>query len=421
MRDAHMLDTALLLKHTSEVSTNLARKGYVLDNKTLSMLSAVKSLETELDLCRCEANLIAKQTAELKRNNQNSADAVIRGADIRARINTLDMETKAAKRAWEEYALTFPNILHPLVPDGSDEQANVLMYTKGVPRNFDFEIKDHVDLGATGMNFDDGVKLAGSRFVVLTGFIAKLERALTQFMLDLHTEKHGYIEVAPPFIANAESLFGTGQLPKFEDDLFSLGSDLYLIPTGEVPLTNLFRDSIIDAFPKKVCAYTPCFRKEAGSYGRDTRGMIRQHQFDKVELVQIVHPDNSLATLDELTCDAERVLNLLELPYRRMLLCAGDTSFSSSITYDLEVWLPAQNKYREISSCSSFGDFQSRRLKIRFKDKETGKSRLAHTINGSGLAVGRTLAALLENHQKADGTIHIPDALKPYMNSRLSS
>ncbi|MFI3121877.1 MAG: serine--tRNA ligase, partial [Methylococcaceae bacterium] len=313
-----------------------------------------------------------------------------------------------------------PNILDESVPNGKSEDDNLEISRWGDIPSFAFEPKDHVDLGVKiGMDFELGAKIAGARFVVLNGPLARLQRAIIQLMLDTHSAEHGYIETYVPFLVNADSLRGTGQLPKFEADLFKANDDpaLYLIPTAEVPVTNIVRDVIIDAkdLPLKFVCHSPCFRSEAGAYGRDVRGMIRQHQFEKVEIVQIVKPEDSVRAHEELTNHAEAVLKKLKLPYRRMLLCAGDTGFSSSKTYDLEVWLPGQNTYREISSCSNFKDFQARRLQARWRNPETGKPELVHTLNGSGLAAGRTLIAVMENYQDAEGRIHIPEALRPYM------
>jgi seryl-tRNA synthetase len=315
-----------------------------------------------------------------------------------------------------------PNLAHESVPVGRDETANVEVSRWGTPRQFDFEVSDHVDLGSGlgGLDFETAVKVSGSRFAVMRGGVARLHRALAQFMIDTHSREHGYTEVYVPYLVNADSMFGTGQLPKFEADLFAVpkedGAPLYLIPTAEVPLTNMVRDEVIsaDALPLKFVSHTPCFRSEAGSYGRDTRGMIRQHQFDKVELVRIEHPDQSWAALEELVGHAEAILQKLELPYRKIVLCTGDMGFSAAKTYDLEVWLPAQNAYREISSCSCTGAFQARRMQARFKNAQ-GKNELVHTLNGSGLAVGRTLVAILENYQQADGSVVIPKALVPLM------
>jgi seryl-tRNA synthetase len=313
-----------------------------------------------------------------------------------------------------------PNILDESVPNGKDESANIEISRWGEIPHFNFEPKDHVDLGANkGMSFELGAKIASARFVVLDGKLARLQRAIIQFMLDTHSSEHGYSEVYTPFLVNADSLRGTGQLPKFEADLFKLTVEppLYLIPTAEVPVTNIVRDEILDAaqLPLKFVCHSPCFRSEAGAYGRDVRGMIRQHQFEKVELVQIVKPEESMEALEKLTANAEVILQKLNLPYRKVLLCAGDTGFSSAKTYDLEVWLPSQQTYREISSCSNFKDFQARRLQARWRNPETGKPELVHTLNGSGLAAGRTLIAIMENYQDADGRIHIPQALSPYM------
>jgi len=318
--------------------------------------------------------------------------------------------------------LGVPNIPHESVPDGQREEDNIEVRKWGEPGDFSFEPKDHVDVGeASGyMSFELAAKISGSRFNVLTGPMARLHRALAQFMLDLHTLEHGYTETYVPYLVNADSLQGTGQLPKFEEDLFKVISEppYYLIPTAEVPVTNIVRDSIQEALPLKFVCHTPCFRSEAGSYGKDTRGMIRQHQFDKVELVQIVKPEDSYTALEELTSHAEKVLQLLELPYRVMALCAGDMGFSAAKTYDLEVWLPGQQRYREISSCSNFEAFQARRMKARYRDPETGKPQLVNTLNGSGLAIGRTLVAVLENYQQQDGNVRIPEKLQAYMGGQ---
>jgi seryl-tRNA synthetase len=322
-----------------------------------------------------------------------------------------------------DIALSVPNIPQADVPQGASEDDNVEVSRWGTPPEFDFEAKDHVDLGAVlnGMDFETAAKISAARFVTLQGPLARLQRALTQFMLDLHSEEHGYVETYVPYLVNAESLKGTGQLPKFEADLFKVDDgQFYLIPTAEVPVTNIVRDTIIEAseLPLKFVAHTPCFRSEAGSHGRDVRGLIRQHQFEKVELVQIVRPQDSQAAHEELTAQAERVLQALGLPYRKVILCTGDLGFSSTKTYDLEVWLPSQQTYREISSCSNFGDFQARRMQARWRNPETGKPELAHTLNGSGLAVGRTLLAVLENYQQADGSVVIPEVLRSYMGGQ---
>jgi len=331
-----------------------------------------------------------------------------------------EQKAKDAEAAVKDFLLGIPNIPHADVPEGNDEDDNVEVLTWGDPKQFDFEAKDHVDLGEGlgGLDFETGTKITGSRFVVMKGKLARLHRALTQFMLDTHTDEHGYQEIYTPYMVNKDSLYGTGQLPKFEEDLFKLQGDqeFYLIPTAEVPVTNIARDSILDGeLPQKYACHTPCFRSEAGSYGRDTRGMIRQHQFDKVELVQFVHADESAQALEELTGNAEAILQKLELPYRKVVLCGGDLGFSAAKTYDLEVWLPGQQKYREISSCSNFESYQARRMQARWRNPETGKPELVHTLNGSGLAVGRTMVAVLENYQQADGSVKVPAALQPYM------
>ena len=344
------------------------------------------------------------------------------------KLDAAKAELDKLQQEIRDIALSIPNIPDDEVPDGKDDSENLEVSRWGEPRQYDFEVKDHVSLGelAGGLDFPAAVKLTGARFVVMKGQMARMHRALAQFMLDLHTEKHGYQELYVPYLVNHATLYGTGQLPKFGEDLFHTkpleeeadSSTYALIPTAEVPVTNLVRDEILDedALPLKMTAHTPCFRSEAGSYGRDTRGLIRMHQFDKVELVQIVHPEKSMAALEELTGHAEKVLQLLNLPYRKVLLCTGDIGFGSRKTYDLEVWLPAQNTYREISSCSNMWDFQARRMQARFRGKSDKKTQLVHTLNGSGLAVGRTLVAVLENYQQADGRIEVPEVLRPYMN-----
>ena len=351
-------------------------------------------------------------------------------SSIDADLSKAEQDAKDAEQALQELLMTIPNVPMAEVPVGKDEDDNVEVLKWGTPAEYTFEQKDHVDLGAPfGLNFDAGALVAGSRFAVMSGPIARLHRAITQFMLNTHIDEHGYEETYVPYLVNRQALEGTGQLPKFEEDLFKIPQaqgekDLYLIPTAEVPVTNLLRDAVNDTqLPVKKVAHTPCFRSEAGSYGRDTRGMIRQHQFDKVELVQFVRAGDSEAALEELTGHAEAILQKLELPYRKVILCGGDLGFSAAKTYDLEVWLPGQQKYREISSCSTFGDYQARRMQARWRNPETGKPELLHTLNGSGLAVGRTLVAVLENYQEADGSIRIPAALKPYMGGldRLSA
>lgn len=416
-----MLDPKLLRQDTATLATQLAKRGYQLDTELLSSLEQerkqaqldAQALQTErnsrsklIGKAKAAGEDIAPLLAEIEDLGDKHKAAEARLAEILDRLNTLAME--------------MPNIPAEDVPVGKDENENVEVSKWGTPRAFDFTPKDHVDLGVAlgGMDFEAAAKISAARFVTLSGSLARLQRALTQFMLDTHSEQHGYTETYVPYLVNADSLKGTGQLPKFEADLFKVDDgQFYLIPTAEVPVTNLVRDVIVEAdkLPLKWVAHTPCFRSEAGSHGRDVRGLIRQHQFEKVELVQIVPPQDSAAAHERLTADAEKILQLLELPYRKMLLCTGDMGFASQKTYDLEVWLPSQETYREISSCSNFGDFQARRLQARWRNPETGKPELAHTLNGSGLAVGRTLLALMENHQQADGSITIPAALRPYL------
>ncbi|MDG6822626.1 serine--tRNA ligase [Glaesserella parasuis] len=427
-----MIDQNLLRTNLEEVAQILKlKRNFNLD------VARVTSLEEQRKALQVKAeNLQAERNARSK----NIGAAKARGEDISAlltEVDTMGSELDAAKVELDkvqaeirELLLNIPNLPADEVPVGKDDSENLEVSRWGTPRQFDFEIKDHVTLGEGlgGLDFPAGVKLTGSRFVVMKSGIARLHRALSQFMLDLHTEQHGYVETYVPYLVNHDTLYGTGQLPKFGEDLFHTqpldGQDpnavqkpYALIPTAEVPVTNLVRDEILDeeSLPLKLTAHTPCFRSEAGSYGRDTRGLIRMHQFDKVEMVQIVAPEKSMEALEELTGHAEKVLQLLNLPYRKMLLCSGDMSFGSSKTYDLEVWLPAQNTYREISSCSNMWDFQARRMQARCKAKGDKKTRLVHTLNGSGLAVGRTLVAVLENYQNADGSITVPEVLKPYM------
>ncbi|MBU2761058.1 serine--tRNA ligase [Acidithiobacillus sulfurivorans] len=413
-----MLDPNLLRNEPEAVAAGLARRHFKLDVSALTALDQQrKSLQIQMEEQRNARNEASREIAQARRQGLDTTEMQNTAGQYGETIKALEQSLEIVLQQWEALVSSLPNIPQATVPDGRDEADNVPVRHWGTPREFSFTPKDHVDLGeALGiLDFAAGVRLAGARFVVLRGLGARLERALTQFMLDLHVTAHAYTEIAPPFLANAESLFGTGQLPKFEEDLFALRDDpYYLIPTAEVPLTNLLRGEIVNTLPQRFCAYTPCFRREAGAYGRDTRGMIRQHQFDKVELVQVVRPQDSATALEELTGHAEKVLQLLELPYRVMALCAGDMGFSAARTYDLEVWLPGQSQYREISSCSNFESFQARRLQLRYRG-EDGKPQLAHTLNGSGLAIGRTLVALLENHQQADGSVHIPEALRPYL------
>lgn len=417
-----MLDPKLLRTRLEETATQLARRGVTLDVERITALEAErKEIQVKTQSLQNERNARSKEIGKAKAAGQDIQPLLAQVAGLGDALKQAEERLEAIQREIEEIAMGIPNIPHASVPDGRDENDNVEVRRWGEPRRFDFEPKDHVDLGATlGMlDFEAAVKVTGARFVVMKGALARLQRALIQFMLDLHTTEHGYREAYVPYMVNADSLRGTGQLPKFEADLFGLKgeSGFYLIPTAEVPVTNLVRDEILDAgsLPLKYVSHTPCFRSEAGSYGKDTRGMIRQHQFEKVELVQIVRPQDSYEALESLTGHAERVLQKLGLPYRVVVLCTGDMGFSSAKTYDIEVWLPGQQKYREISSCSNFEDFQARRLRARWRNPETGKPELVHTLNGSGLAVGRTLVAVMENYQDEQGHIHIPEALQPYM------
>jgi len=415
-----MIDPKLLRGQIELVNAALAKRGICLDTAVWADLEARrKAIQVRTETLQAERNAGAKQIGQLKKTGQDASELMARMNVVGDDMKAADAELGALQAEIEQKALSIPNLPDDSVPVGADEHANVEVRRVGTPRQFDFAVQDHSDLGeALGLlDFEAAAKITGSRFSVLKGELARLQRALAQFMLDLHTTQHGYTEVYVPFMVNAESLYGTGQLPKFEEDLFKLQGDkpFYLIPTSEVPLTNLVRDQILDVaeLPIKLTAHTPCFRSEAGSGGRDTRGLIRQHQFEKVEMVNIVHPSTSMQALEDMTACAEKVLQLLELPYRVMLLCGGDMGFSAVKTYDIEVWLPSQNTYREISSCSNCGDFQARRMLTRLRvDKKT---ELVHTLNGSGLAVGRTLLALMENHQQADGSIAIPAALQPYM------
>ena len=417
-----MLDPKRLRNDLDEVAAQLARRGFVLDVDNIRALEQRrKTLQVETEQLQNERKVRSKAIGQAKAKGDNIEPLMAEVAEIGERVKLAEQELATLQTELETIALGIPNILDASVPDGKDENANVEIRRWGTPAAFDFTPKDHVDLGLPNgwMDFDAGAKLTGSRFVVLRAAMARLHRALIQFMLDTHTQVHGYSEVYTPYMVNADSLRGTGQLPKFEEDLFKLNNEqgYYLIPTAEVPVTNLVRDTIVDAadLPLKYACHTPCFRSEAGSYGKDTRGLIRQHQFEKVEMVKMVKPEDSWAELESLTGNAEAILQKLGLPYRVIVLCAGDTGFSAAKTYDIEVWLPGQQKYREISSCSNFLDFQARRMMARYRNPETGKPELLHTLNGSGLAVGRTLVAVLENYQEADGRIRIPEVLKGYM------
>lgn len=423
-----MLDVKLLRSDIEAVAKQLAKRGVILDIAAFTaMESERKAADMQAQNLQAGRKKASSKIGELVRAGKTVDEAKeVVAQDLQridAELQLAVEKSRAANEALQAWLAAVPNTPSEAVPAGKDENDNVEVARWGEPKRYDFEVKDHVDLGAAvnGLDFELGTKITGSRFNVMRGDIAKLHRALIQFMLNTHSDK-GYEEVNVPYIVNADSLKGTGQLPKFEEDLFKLYTDgvpYYLIPTAEVPVTNIVRDTIIDAaqLPVKMVCHSPCFRSEAGSSGRDVRGMIRQHQFEKVELVQIVHPDVAEQALEELTADAEAILQALELPYRKMLLCAGDMGFSAKQTYDLEVWLPSQQTYREISSCSHFGDFQARRMQARYRGAD-GKPALAHTLNGSGLAVGRTLLAIMENYQQADGSIAIPSVLQPYMGNK---
>jgi seryl-tRNA synthetase len=417
-----MLDPKLLRADIESVASKLKRRGFQLDVETFSKLEEKrKSIQVETQNLQNERNTRSKGIGQAKAKGEDIQPLLDEVASLGEKLKTAEAELNEIQSQLDEILLGIPNIPNDTVPDGLSEENNVEVRRWGTPTEFGFEAKEHFDLGPDKglMDFEVAAKLTGSRFVVLNGPLARLQRALEQFMLDTHTEQHGYSETYVPFMVNRDSLFGTGQLPKFEEDLFALKGDsnYYLIPTAEVPVTNLVRDVIVDDndMPRKWVAHTPCFRSEAGSYGKDTRGMIRQHQFEKVELVQAVRPADSYNVLEELTGHAETILQKLNLPYRVMSLCAGDMGFSAAKTYDLEVWLPGQGTYREISSCSNFEDFQARRAQARWRNPETGKPELLHTLNGSGLAIGRTLVAVMENYQDADGNITVPEVLKPYM------
>ncbi len=417
-----MLDPRLLRNNLEEVARQLARRGFQLDTEQISELEEQrKRLQVESQELQNQRNSRSKSIGKAKAAGEDIEPLLAEVATLGDQLKASQEALGKVQEALAEVTLGIPNLPHESIPDGCDEADNREERRWGEPPSFDFEPKDHVDLGdASGLlDFEAAARLTGSRFAVMAGGLARLHRALTQLMLDTHTMEHGYTEVYVPYMVNAESLRGTGQLPKFEEDLFKLcgESEYYLIPTAEVPVTNLMRDQIIEAdyMPRKWVAHTPCFRSEAGSYGKDTRGMIRQHQFEKVELVQAVAAGESFQALEELTGHAEAILQKLQLPYRVVTLCTGDIGFSSTKTYDLEVWLPGQNRYREISSCSNFVDFQARRMQARWRNPETGKPELVHTLNGSGLAVGRTLVAVMENYQQADGSIAVPEVLRGYM------
>ncbi|MBL4582106.1 MAG: serine--tRNA ligase [Gammaproteobacteria bacterium] len=419
-----MLDPKIIRGDAQTIAQALKKKKFELDVDRLAKLDGRrKILQTATEGLQNERNLRSKSIGKAKAAGEDISEILQSMDSIKTDLEEKKNQLNLLQKELNDYLLTVPNVPSDSVPEGVNESDNKEVSQWGTPKTFDFEVKDHAELGEAleqGLDFEAAAKITGSRFVVMTGRTAQLHRALIQFMLDTHTREHGYTEVNVPYLVNADSLLGTGQLPKFEEDLFKLRGEqeYYLIPTAEVPVTNLFRDQIVDAgsLPIKFACHSPCFRSEAGSYGKDTKGMIRQHQFEKVELVQAVRPEDSEAALEELTENAEAILRLLELPYRKVVLCGGDTSFSAAKTYDLEVWLPSQNCYREISSCSSFTDFQARRMQARWRNPDTGKPELLHTVNGSGLAVGRTLVAIMENGQQADGSIQIPKILHAYMN-----
>ncbi|MDF3034955.1 MAG: serine--tRNA ligase [Paucimonas sp.] len=428
-----MIDIQLLRKDIDNVAARLAARKFQLDVTTFNALEAErKQIQTRTEELQGKRNTLSKQIGMLKGKGEDASAVMAEVNGIADELKSSATRLDEVQAKMSEFISSIPNLPHESVPVGQDESGNVEVRKVGTPRAFDFQVKDHVDVGTPlGLDFDVAAKLTGSRFSVMKGGIARLHRALAQFMLDTHTQNHGYTECYTPYIVNADSLRGTGQLPKFEADLFAVkkggqegeGEALYLIPTSEVSLTNIVRDEILaaDVLPMKLTAHTPCFRSEAGSYGRDTRGMIRQHQFDKVEMVQIVHPEKSYEALDEMVGHAETILKNLGLPYRVVSLCTGDMGFGAAKTFDIEVWLPAQNTYREISSISNCEAFQARRMQARFRNAQ-GKPELVHTLNGSGLAVGRTLVAILENYQQPDGSVEIPQALQPYMGgiSKLS-
>ena len=419
-----MLDSNLLRSQPQDVADRLASRGYVLDVTRLEALEAQrKTVQTRTEQLQAERNALSKSIGQVMKSGGDVDALKAQVESIAEEFARGKVELERLQGELESIALGIPNLPDESVPVGEDEDGNVEVRRWGTPTTFDFPVQDHVALGGKsgGLDFETAAKLSGARFAIMRGPIARLHRALAQFMINLHVGEHGYEEAYTPYLVQAPALQGTGQLPKFEEDLFKISregeADLYLIPTAEVSLTNIVAGEILDAkqLPLKFVAHTPCFRSEAGASGRDTRGMIRQHQFDKVEMVQVVEPTKSMEALESLTANAERVLQALELPYRVLALCTGDMGFSAVKTYDLEVWVPSQDKYREISSCSNTGDFQARRMQARFRNPETGKPELVHTLNGSGLAVGRTLVAVLENYQQADGTIRVPEVLKPYM------
>ena len=417
-----MIDPKLLRNATEEVARNLARRGFRLDVEALNALEDKRRrCQLESDRLRAERNSHAKAIGQAKGRGEDIAPLMARGEALAREVEATDQALAAVQTELGDWQLGLPNLLHESVPEGADENSNVVIRQWGEPRDLGFVPRDHVAVGEAlgGLDFEAATRIAGARFVVIRGALARLQRALAQFMVDLHVNAHGYTEVYVPYLVSRSSLLGTGQLPKMEQDLFALRGeqDFFLIPTAEVSLANLAREQIIEAesLPHKLVAHSPCFRSEAGAAGRDTRGMIRQHQFEKVELVQITRPDDSYRALEELTGHAEEVLRRLQLPHRVVALCAGDVGFASARTYDLEVWLPAQGKYREISSCSNCEAFQARRMQARWRNPATGKPEPLHTLNGSGVAVGRALVAVMENYQNADGSVTVPEVLRPYM------
>jgi len=417
-----MIDQKLLRTSAGDVAKNLAKRNFVFDVDAYAKLEERrKALQVDVENLRSERNASARNIGKAKAQGEDIAPLLAAVEDLGTKLDAADQKLNSVQLELRDIELGLPNLLNEDVPVGSDENDNEEVLRWGKPRDFDFDPLDHVDIGAGlgALDFDAAARISGSRFAVMKGPLARLQRALIQFMLDTHTSEHGYEEVYVPYLVQADALFGTGQLPKFENDQFKTIDDppFYLIPTAEVPVTNLVRDSITEAseLPRKFVAHTPCFRSEAGSYGRDTRGMIRQHQFEKVELVQMVEPGSSGAALEELTGHAETILQKLDLPYRKVVLCSGDVGFGSHKTYDLEVWLPGQQAYREISSCSNYIDFQARRMQARWRNPDTGKPELLHTLNGSGVAAGRALIAVMENYQESDGSVVVPEVLLPYM------
>jgi seryl-tRNA synthetase len=421
-----MLDIQLLRGDLAGVAAKLARRGYTLDTAEFEALeSERKKVQVETQELQSKRNQLSKQVGQAKAKGEDASALIAQVNGQADQLKRLEQRLGEIQAKLNAFLLDVPNVLHESVPEGSSSEQNAEVRRGGAPPGFDFQVKDHVDIGAAldMLDFDTAAKISGARFAVMKGPLARLHRAIAQFMLDVHTQEHGYTEVYAPYLVNAASVQGVTSLRKFEGDLFAVPREtdekLYLIPTAEVPVTNFVRDEILaaNALPLRYVCHTPCFRSEAGSYGKDTRGMIRQHQFDKVELVQIVHPDSSYDAHEALTGHAETILKRLELPYRVMTLCAADTGFSSAKTYDLEVWLPGQNAYREISSCSNFESFQARRMQARFRNAK-GKPEFVHTLNGSGLAVGRTLIAIMENYQRADGSVDVPSALQPYLSGQ---